>query len=178
MMADVTPTSYEALVMRNAMTMVQNSAALRTWLGITTPAEMLASIIESWGGDARRGRDDQPRQTFADGTTKLIPSKYIIVDIPEDGIRIEEGGDASDDYSGLVNVFIFQERQLAGETAYSAIRRARNLQGTARSEIRAQFGASGRLAKGIVQPLAIEIPDITSAEKDHLISPLVIDWYA
>lgn len=179
----VTADSYEAKVMERAVFMLCSCASFRSALAlynnvvIADATAAKAYVIESWGGDGKRHRN-QTKVIFADGVERVLPACYAIIDLGEDGVLVEEIGVASDDYSWRVGLTAWAPRLLAGETPPEAIRRARNLQGAIRSEYRAQFGSANCLAlvRSVSSP-AVLPPPAEGADADSIQIPLEFDCY-
>lgn len=174
-MPPVTPTSYEALVVANAITMLATSATFQALVGVATAALARGRIIESWGGNPGR-TGGRTQATASNGEAFTLAAPFAIVHQAE--MTPELAGVASFDYSGTVTIRLHLVRQSAGETAPDTFVRGRNVMGAIRAEVEALFGSSGCLASGTVRSEGPFLPDETGAEGDDLTAELFIDWFA
>lgn len=171
----VTPSSYEALTVAAAITMLASSTTFQTLVGAVSVATAKAKIIESWGGNPGR-TGGKGKATATDGTQFVMAPPYALVHQSEMSSSI--GGISSYDYSGNVAIEIHLARVSGNEAPPDTFVRGRNTMGAIRSEMQALFGATNCLATGSVDSAGPTLPEDSGADGAELIADLSIEWIA
>lgn len=167
-------TSYDAIAMSNAITMLAGSATFRTLLGATLGASAItakARIIESWGGNPpQAGAARSAKATDGTSFALVPPFAHIHVpSIPSDRIAV-----ATYEYRFDVRIVVLMPRLVGSETPAETFRRGRNVLGGIRADIEDQFGDTGCFAVGSVNTEGPELPHEASADGDSLVGSIIV----
>jgi hypothetical protein len=167
-------TSFEAQAIQAAITMLSGSATFRTLVGAADAAAALASIIEHDGGS--------PLDNGADGIAKSCNGTAITLATAPFAILVQGEIDADADQaygwqrlSGKIDVWIHVPT-ITGLAIQERTRRAWNLSGAIREEMRAQIGSTGCLALCAITAGTMPLPDDVGAEAGGIAAHLTIDW--
>ncbi len=161
----VTPTSYQALAVANALTMLARSATLQAAASVGSEASARGVIINSHGG----------APPASGGIGKALASDGSTIDL-ETGVYAEIGlgslvptiaGVGYWDRDGNIGIRIVIPRVLPGESPADNATRAHNVIGGICADIEALFGADGCLAQGAAEPAGIDLSDETGADQNH-----------
>lgn len=171
-MTAVPYTSYEAAVIGYAIAMVAGSAAFRTLVGAADAMAALGFIVEFDGGDQAEAGEGQA--IAANGVAFDMTPPYAQVasmSFPTD----DEQAFGWTKREGAVLVAIVIP-PTTGHTAPERTRNALNVLGTIRNEIEAQFGQSGKLARGRAELEIKPLPDSSGASRGTTSGIITITW--
>jgi hypothetical protein len=138
-------TSYEAKVVGNGVSMLAGCAAFRTLVGAADATAAKSFILESWGGDhVVNANGDGNTATACDGSTVDLSAAFGSVHCER--VPAELIGVGVESRSGEVQILVELPEPPEGETPGETLRRARNLGGTIRDQLRNQLGGADAFA--------------------------------
>lgn len=165
-------TSYEAAVVGYAIAMLCGSATFRTLVGAADATAALGRVIEFDGGDPAEAGDG--KAIAANGVAFTIAPPYAQVasmSFPTD----DEQATGWTKRDGAVSIAIVLA-PTAGHKAPERPRNALNILGAIRDEIDAQFGTTGKLARGHADLELKPLPDGAGASRGTMSGLLTIHW--
>lgn len=159
---------YESKAIDRAIAMVAGSASWRTFVGAADAAAAKAFIVDTWSGYADHGQ-----AVACNGTTLDPEAPWAMVSHGQ--LQTAERGVQTFDYDGSVTVTV-SIPTTAGDDAAELIQRARNLLGSMRDEIQAQFGATDCLARGTTASEPPALVNETTERRDYVEGIITITY--